>query len=206
MKRSIVGVALVIGLSSCDQQAELSFKLNSTDNPVPKPANSPKEELGSAAPIIGTSTKPAARTSNYYTGKALGGQSINLEANSISQLNYPSVTFVYYLGNQRIRSQANCEAGTWTTFPEKAVHTPQSEATQKMVNIVCGGKAPSSTARTGIASVFDPPSNVRISPNGPILCSIRERSTVNVYGSAGPWYYTDICGETGVIHSSQIRF
>ncbi|WP_071839444.1 MULTISPECIES: hypothetical protein [Microcystis] len=30
--------------------------------------------------------------------------------------------------------------------------------------------------------------------------------TINIYGSVGSWYYTDVCGEMGVIHSSQIKF
>lgn len=57
-----------------------------------------------------------------------------------------------------------------------------------------------------VAIVFDPPSNVRQSPNGNFLCSIRERTTINIYSSTGDWYYTDICGTMGVIHSSQITF
>ncbi|MCA2721917.1 MAG: hypothetical protein IM333_16560 [Microcystis sp. M048S1] len=30
--------------------------------------------------------------------------------------------------------------------------------------------------------------------------------TINIYGSVGPWYDTDVWGEMGVIHSSQIKF
>jgi hypothetical protein len=33
----------------------------------------------------------------------------------------------------------------------------------------------SSISKTGVAIVFDPPSNVRKSPNGEILCSVREK-------------------------------
>jgi hypothetical protein len=54
--------------------------------------------------------------------------------------------------------------------------------------------------------VFSPPSNVRTSPNGNIICSVRERRTINIYDSVGSWYYTNVCGEMGVIHSSQIKF
>jgi hypothetical protein len=62
------------------------------------------------------------------------------------------------------------------------------------------------------ATVIDPPTNIRLSPNGTILCVVRQRTTVNILGSTnvsdnnGTWYYTDACGRTGVIHSSQIRF
>ncbi len=69
-------------------------------------------------------------------------------------------------------------------------------------------KSPSSNvvSKTGVAIVFDPPSNVRKSPNGEILCSVRKRKTIDIYDSIGSWYYTDICGTIGVIHSSQIEF
>jgi hypothetical protein len=62
------------------------------------------------------------------------------------------------------------------------------------------------TASTGVAIVFDPPSNVRKSPDGAILCSVRKKTTINIYGSTGSWYYTDVCGNMGVIHSDQITF
>lgn len=69
-------------------------------------------------------------------------------------------------------------------------------------------KPPASTT----ATVIDPPTNIRLSPNGTILCVVRQRATVNILGSTGvsdnngTWYYTDACGRQGVIHSSQIRF
>ncbi len=62
----------------------------------------------------------------------------------------------------------------------------------------------SNVSKTGVAIVFDPPSNVRKSPSGEILCAVRERITIDIYGSIGSWYYTDICGIIGVIDSSQI--
>jgi outer membrane biosynthesis protein TonB len=66
------------------------------------------------------------------------------------------------------------------------------------------------TSSSGAAIVFAPPSNVRESPTGAILCSVRKRSTINILGSTsatdGVWYYTDVCGRTGVIHSGQVRF
>jgi len=61
-------------------------------------------------------------------------------------------------------------------------------------------------SRTGVAIVFDPPSNVRANPNGDILCSVRSKVTINIYDSIGDWYYTDVCGNKGVIHKSQVKF
>lgn len=69
---------------------------------------------------------------------------------------------------------------------------------------------PPPSSRT--ATVIDPPTNIRLSPNGTILCVVRQRTSVNILGSTGvsdnngTWYYTDACGRQGVIHSSQIRF
>jgi hypothetical protein len=147
-----------------------------------------------------------AQTCDYYAGQAVGGQSINVNLCSISQASQRSVNFVYFLGDERIQSQANCEAGTWTTFPERAVHRPQSLATQNMLNTVCSYRSSRNRAEGQVVFVFDPPSNVRVSPNGRVLCSINQAREINVYGATGSWYYTDACGQTGVIHSSQIRF
>lgn len=66
------------------------------------------------------------------------------------------------------------------------------------------------TSSSGAAIVFAPPSNVRESPGGAILCAVRKRAAINILGSTyapdGVWYYTDVCGRTGVIHSGQVRF
>jgi len=68
------------------------------------------------------------------------------------------------------------------------------------------------TSSAGAAIVFAPPSNVRESPSGRILCSVTKRTTIRVHGSTnvydknGVWIYTDVCGTMGVIHSTQIRY
>ncbi|PSB27073.1 hypothetical protein C7B82_17540 [Stenomitos frigidus ULC18] len=146
-----------------------------------------------------------AQSCNYYAGQAVGGQSLNVDLCSITRASAKSVDFVYYLGQERIQSQANCQDGSWVTFPERQRNRPQSSATQQMLTVVCGyqGRRPSSN---NIATVFDPPSNVRTAPNGKVLCAIRERRTIHTYGTVGAWYYTDACGEMGVIHSGQLKF
>jgi hypothetical protein len=157
-----------------------------------------------AVAMLGSTEAVKAQTSNYYAGQAVDGRSVNIDLNTISSASSKSVNFVYYLGNERVEAQANCEAGSWTTFPERVVNRPQSQATQNMLNEVCSYL--SSSPATSTAVVFDPPSNVRVSPNGGVLCAVRQRTSINLYGSTGDWYYTDACGEMGVIHSSQIRF
>ena len=56
------------------------------------------------------------------------------------------------------------------------------------------------------AYVYDPPSNVRATPNGAIQCSVNQPQYIDIYGSnsQGSWFETDYCGERGYIHSSQI--
>jgi hypothetical protein len=65
-------------------------------------------------------------------------------------------------------------------------------------------------SRFGVGIVFDPPSNVRASPDGSsdIVCAILQKSTIKILGSAGNgWYKTDVCsGTIGYIHRSQVRF
>ncbi|WP_107667788.1 SH3 domain-containing protein [Cyanothece sp. BG0011] len=55
------------------------------------------------------------------------------------------------------------------------------------------------------AVVFEPPSNVRMTPNGRIICSVNQVKPINIYGSENGWYVTDACGQMGYIHQSQIR-
>lgn len=62
------------------------------------------------------------------------------------------------------------------------------------------------TSPTGAAVVFAPPSNVRATPNGTIICSVRSVSTIDLYDYANGWYKTDVCGAIGFIHHSQLRF
>jgi serine/threonine-protein kinase len=60
------------------------------------------------------------------------------------------------------------------------------------------------TRRTAI--VIDPPTNIRVQPNGKIICSLKTRIRINVYEYNNGWYITDVCGGTGYIHESQLRF
>ncbi|WP_254048016.1 zinc ribbon domain-containing protein [Synechococcus sp. BDU 130192] len=68
-----------------------------------------------------------------------------------------------------------------------------------------GSTGAGKTAPNNTASVFDPPSNVRSYPNGPIICTVKSPQTIYLYGNQGDWFYTDVCGDMGMIHSSQIR-
>ncbi|MBD1871245.1 hypothetical protein H6F95_28850 [Cyanobacteria bacterium FACHB-471] len=158
-----------------------------------------------------SSSAAQAQSSLHYLGQAVGGQQVNIDLNSISRVSARSVDFTYYLGNDERYSQANCGNGTWTTFEDGVVHSPQSATTAEMVRLVCNGgySYASETIYEGTRElswlVFAPPSNVRTSPNGSVQCTIRSISTVNVYGRDGDWAITDACGSRGYIHNSQLE-
>lgn len=62
------------------------------------------------------------------------------------------------------------------------------------------------------ATIFAPPTNIRESPNGAVLCSVKKRTSITILGSTGirdnngEWYYTNACGKRGAVHSTQIKF
>lgn len=65
----------------------------------------------------------------------------------------------------------------------------------------------SSSLNAATAVVYDPVSNVRKTPNGKIICKVRRIEKINLSSSSNNgWYETDICGESGVIHRTQIVF
>jgi len=168
-----------------------------------------------STPSLPEAVAPAARSvatspSFYEAGTAVDGQRVRVDLSTIRQVsNRGESEFVYYLGNERISSIANCAEGTWVTLPEMTTHSPKSTATQNMVNRVCrdvltgGGPAVSSS---GAAIIFDPPSNIRSTPNGNILCSVTSRGSIPIQGREGDWYRTDYCGSVGYIHKGQVKF
>lgn len=147
---------------------------------------------------------PEANVCNYYAGKAVNGESIYIDMCSISRASDRTVNFSYYLAKQRIESQANCESRTWTSLNARTVHSPRSRATQDMFQIVC--TSPSFNPGIALGVVFDPPSYIRKSPNGKILCTIKELRAIELHGgiTTDGWLFTSACGG-GVIHKSQIR-
>ena len=165
--------------------------------------------IGFVAVTVGGWPMPGlSQSSNFFAGTAVGGQAVNVDLKSIRQVSANSLDFTYYLGSTPIYAQANCPGGYWVTFPERQTNRPQSAATQRMLSKVCSylsTGASRQSAAPGIALVFDPPSNVRGTPNGNILCSVRTRKAINVYAKEGQWYVTDYCGVRGYIHEGQVR-
>lgn len=66
------------------------------------------------------------------------------------------------------------------------------------------------TTFRGGAVVHTPPTNIRQSPDGKILCVIKEKKqiivdgTTNISDKDGEWIMTKACGKPGVVHTSQI--
>lgn len=169
--------------------------------PLPQPARAP------GTPPV---PSPAAASVDLYdAGLSAGGQRVLLETSSLATTSDPQrIRFRYRLGAQPVASEADCSRMTWTTFPEGETHAPQSAATERLLRRVCESAATPAPAvsSAGAAMVFDPPSNIRVTPNGAILCAITSRSTIAIQGQEGDWYRTDVCGSPGYIHRGQIRF
>jgi hypothetical protein len=148
----------------------------------------------------------AQSTCNYNLGKTITNQTTHINLCTIQHQPNDRVNFTYSIDNEPIKAQANCRNSTWLTYPEKATHSPQSQATTDMLKIAC--TAPNFNDGIAIAIIFDPPSKIRGKPNGNIICTIRDITAIELSGGVtggGEWYRTTACGG-GVIHKSQIRF
>jgi len=146
-------------------------------------------------------------------GNASTGAPLRLLMDSIVPVGGDQYTFSYQLGNTEIRARANCPESTWTSYPENQINRPQSEATLKMLRIICSNSTrtmdvspPTQSSYPGTGIVFDPPSNVRQTPGGDFLCTIETTTTIRIGNPNGSWYPTSACGRPGFIHKSQIRF
>lgn len=158
--------------------------------------------------VYGTVAVSATPPRWEYQGTASTGEKVYLNLDSIQQEGRKNgYFFTYQIGTDRPLAYTPCDGrfqvvtADGVTF--KPLMKPRSEATRKMLARVCNDQ-PQKSAK--VAYVFAPPSNVRTSPNGDILCSVESQKIIQTYGSQGSWFYTDVCGKMGVIHSSQIKF
>jgi len=98
---------------------------------------------------------------------------------------------------------ARIEFDSSESLPEENTETdtvPEDDAAQGTSD------ASVETSEVAVAIVFDPPSNIRATPNGRILCSVTSKGSIRIYDETNGWYRTDACGTMGVIHKSQISF
>lgn len=157
--------------------------------------------IGLLPAFVGTS----AQAEMLPLGRASTGAMITLDTDSIPRVSRYSASsgtlFTYYLGNERIDAEAICSRKVWTVDGQQ--YKPQSQATRNMVEIACSLRFETGEDM-GTFLVFDPPSNVRVQPNGAVKCTL-DLSVISVYVEPqGDWYSTSACGG-GWIHRSQVR-
>lgn len=59
-------------------------------------------------------------------------------------------------------------------------------------------------AQTNQGVIHTPPSNIRKTPNGELVCSIEVVTEISLYRYNHGWYLTNACGNWGYIHESQL--
>jgi hypothetical protein len=96
--------------------------------------------------LPGNTPAVTAQSCNYYTGISVTGEKVNLDTCSISRTSDRGTDFVYYLGDKKLASKANCSNRTWTTLSNNQVNTPQSQATRKMLDRVCNEQISSNSS------------------------------------------------------------
>lgn len=176
--------------------------------------------IGLAIALLAPFASQPAQAEMVVLGTASTGETLTLDTNSVSR-GLPSgtglfITATYYLDNERIDATISCRYKSWFVEGDSTEYTPQSQATQNLISTACrinsqfrqsnqSQQRQQTRERTWI--VYDPPSNVRYSPNGEILCTIRKVTRVWLYGNpVDGWYRTTACeGADGWIHESQIK-
>lgn len=194
-----LGVLLNALNKSSPQQATSHTKPpagSQTDNASSPTSNTPSNKTASTEQIQDNSV--------LELGASSSGASIRLLLKSIRPGEGGGRAFTYQLGNTTIEAIANCVDHSWISYPERRLNRPQSPATEQMLIQVCEGS--DRNTLPGVAIVHDPPSNVRVTPNGAFLCTINSRQTIRVGQPRADWYPTAACGRAGFIHRSQLQF
>ena len=98
--------------------------------------------LKSIAAVIGfaitttiATTIPAKANNWVYMGSASTGESIYVSGDGLYWDD--GVRFIYRIGNEVIYAKALCESNQWYAEVYNSYYTPQSQATQNMLNYVC---------------------------------------------------------------------
>ncbi|TDR31817.1 hypothetical protein [Hydromonas duriensis] len=116
-------------------------------------------------------------------------------------------------------SVSNAVAAKEKEMQTKVEQTQKAQEKKDAEKQTAGVVKKSSSAGTKgeLALVNAPPSNVRESANGPVLCTLTKKASINTFGVAEvsynkvedmdvEWYYTDACGKMGVIAATQLTF
>lgn len=86
-----------------------------------------------------STSAPAVSSSSGYTWEFMGfastGEGVSINAGSIDKLG-SSINFEYKIGDEIISAVADCNNNQWH-IKDYGWYSPQSEATQKLLNFVC---------------------------------------------------------------------
>lgn len=112
--------------------------------PIPTPTPDWTEPIPTPTPSTSTSgippsVIPAAKIPQSaweFMGFALTGEAISVNINSVNKSD-SSLDFEYKIGDELISASADCKNNRWYAKGYEW-YSPQSEATQKMLNFVCG--------------------------------------------------------------------
>ncbi|NJM44829.1 MAG: hypothetical protein HC860_00630 [Alkalinema sp. RU_4_3] len=161
-------------------------------------------------PLLAITATPAPAQAGdgctYQLGQSSTGVATELNLCSIRRIHKTfNVDFTYTLGGESIPARANCRSNNWVTFPENTTHTPKSKATDDMLKILCTAPV-DGNGDSVLAVIFNPPTNIRKTPNGKVICQITDLRVISISGGpSNGWYRTGLCGYD-YIHKSQLRF
>lgn len=178
--------------------------------------------IGLAIALLAPFVSQPAQAEMVVLGTASTGETVTLDTNSVSLWTPVGtglfISATYYLNDERIDATISCRNKSWVVKGDSTRYTPQSQATQNLISTACriafnsqyrqsNQSQPSQRTRDETWIVYDPPSNVRYSPNGEVLCTIPDKRRVWISGNpVNGWYRTPACeGADGWIHESQIK-
>lgn len=92
--------------------------------------------LVSSMMSIFTAVYPALAEDWVDMGTADTGEKVYVDADSI-YAGKEGKRFIYSIGNETLHAAANCSNNTWYVLEYDTTYSPQSNATQKMLNYVC---------------------------------------------------------------------
>ena len=167
------------------------------------------------APFVLQPIQPA-QAEMLVLGTASTGETLTLDTDSVTRAPRAASVWgnaTYYLNDERIDAEIDCSRGYWTVNSDQSQpriqYRPQSQATRNLVSLACGIRRIDDQSEVMYLLVYDPPSNVRSSPNGAVQCVIENMQIIRIYGEPrNGWYYTDFCTNgrgRNVISESQIR-
>ncbi len=181
-----------------------SYKPKSIEVAADKPQSSPTKAVAISTPKQDSSSDTGLNRSNNLKPVLIGVP--------LSVVVFATV-FGYFLpkGIEMISSQggSNSSAQIYESSKSPVEQIPPIKPAPEQSN--SSEETPSQSSdvarfRSGIMGfVYDPPSNIRSYPDGPVICSVKERIRISLGGREGSWWTTNYCGQTGYIHEGQIK-